>query len=135
MKNINQQYAKFLENKDCFNWKYYATGTTVYKLTLTSARKIMQQLHDILKEKGKIEAKIFFMSEPFDLKYGYHVHFLIDCDKSISKEMIDSIWQIVTNRTKIKNRLDIQKYIYGKGGAAYCSKYIGRFNADYDFLL
>ena len=77
------EYASYLGQT---NWTFYCTLSTKYPLTLNSARRSIMRLHEFIKINQKIENEISWIAEPFDTKYGYHIHALIklnclDCVK------------------------------------------------------
>lgn len=137
MKNEQQiAMANFLDNKAYFNWKFYCTGTTRYTLSFKLAEKIMENYYNELKELDNNipRPKIFFAAEPYDLKEGCHIHYLVECGNSITKKNLHDIWQKVANNKTKQHKTSISNYEYGKGGAFYLSKYICKPNAEYNFI-
>jgi len=134
--NMNKfkDYKDFLEDKSFFNWRFYCTGTTAYTLTTNSAIKLMNRFHHNLKTLYESEIKIFYVSEPFDLKDGCHVHFMIDCASSITIKDIYSCWNNAANKSLGRHRIVAEPYIYGLGGSNYYTKYLNRRNVHHDFL-
>ena len=124
-------------------WDYYCTLSTSYTLTSKSARRAMIRFSEHLKERFG-GANIFWVSEPFDLKEGCHLHALIKINKSIrysdylAKKALLESWQIVTANTSNVSKLHclhIRKYNRKLGGNFYVTKYIDKPNADYDFFF
>lgn len=133
------QYGAFLNQH---KWDYYCTLSTPYTLTSKSARRAMNRLYDRLREHYG-GANIFWASEPFDLKDGWHLHALIKINDTIlrsdylAKKALLKSWQIVTASTSKVSKLHclhIRKYNNKLGGNNYVSKYINKPNSDYDFF-
>jgi hypothetical protein len=80
---------KFAEWLDSLQFDYFCTFTTPYELTIPSARRAMEGLFDNLKKDfspvdtsqlvpdARNDLKMFFATEPFDVKEGHHTHALI----------------------------------------------------------
>ncbi len=133
---ISKSYGKFLEKT---NWTYYCTLTTSYPLTVNSARRSVERFHELLKVNFRLENEIFWIAEPFDSKYGYHLHALIklDClNPSKQKNSLNKAWQIATKGSygKFYNKSLFEHYIANKGGNYYVSELIGRNDVEYGFL-
>jgi len=135
---IRNSYAEWLSE---FEWSYYATLTTRYRLTMKSARKAVEGLHKQLSKAGN--AVIFFAIEPYDVKEGYHIHALILCPNGLKYQHVISSWQHVSgNKRKPKegehestwNRVELQRYNPKLGARHYVGKYIMKDQSDYDFL-
>ncbi len=143
-----EAYVHYLES---ISWNYWFTGTTWRELTLPSARRLANRFFDGFKKKGSL---MFYASEPFDVKEGYHIHGLLklpnrygDLDpenKMLFQDVINR-WQLVTGNTPLSgkngkfewsgwNRIDLQAFEPQKGAGGYCAKYILKKNADYDLL-
>jgi hypothetical protein len=140
--DLSKDYGLWLSN---FQWDYYATLTTKYKLTLPAARRAVEGLHKELLKAGY--SLIFFAIEPYDLKEGYHIHALMKVPKGYKYPHILQIWQHVSgNKRKVKegndgsgvstwNRIQLQTYNPKLGGSHYVGKYIMKERADYDLLV
>ena len=117
-------------------WDYYCTFTTRYQLSLKSSRRSMIRLYAFLSEKYGCTTKLFWVAEPFDTKYGCHVHALIDVgDKALITSIdLKKAWQVVSKGRGKKeyNNTVIKNYDNGKGGHFYLSKYLQRQGVDYD---
>lgn len=129
-------YGEFLEKT---NWTFYCTLTTSYSLTLNSARRCVERYHESLKFNFGIENQIFWIAEPFDCKYGYHLHALIklNCLRPLEqKNTLNKAWQLVTRGSygKSYNWSIFDTYKPNNGGNYYVSKYIGRDDIEYGFL-
>jgi hypothetical protein len=128
-------YGNWLNSE---HWHYYCTFTTRYQLTLSAARKSMERLHSHLSFRFAFAPKIFWVAEPFDSKYGCHLHALIEVEnkKLTSKTDIKNAWQVVSKGKGLKeyNNTTIKDYDRLKGGHFYLSKYLQRYNADYDIF-
>jgi len=137
-KVIQVEYAKWL---DTMKWTYWTTLTTRYKLTMKSARRMMEGMQKELQKGG--EAQIFFAIEPFDIKEGYHIHALILAPKVYKYKHIIQLFQHVSgNKVNRKNndgestwnRCEVEKYYKSKGANYYCAKYITKELSDYNLL-
>lgn len=135
---VRNSYAEWL---DTFDWSYWATLTTRYKLTMPSARRAMNGMFDQLSKAGKVS--IFYVCEPFDLKEGYHIHALIGLNGNLKYQHIIQTWQHVSgNKRKAKegdtqstwNRVDLQTYQPKLGARHYVGKYMTKNACDYDIL-
>lgn len=130
------EYATWI---DTLKWDSYCTFTTRYPLSKFSARKFMERLHEFI-SKEYPQVKIFWIAEPNDTKYGYHLHALINLNESEivnADRFIKKAWQVVSNGKggKEYNNTVIKPYIKGLGGNFYVSEYILRYNSDYDILF
>lgn len=131
-------WAKWLNTMD---WAYYCTFTTRYSMSVKSAGKSMERLHNCLKKKFP-DTILFWVAEPFDAKDGCHVHALLKVNKNESKaikstiSLIKKSWQVVSNGRggKEYNYSVILDYDKNKGGNHYVSKYMNSKNAEYDFI-
>jgi hypothetical protein len=133
---VNIEYADWLNTME---WGYYCTLTTRYSLSMKAARRAAERLNSYLqKHIGGI--RLFWVSEPFDTKYSYHIHALLHFSNPALKNaiaLIKKAWQVVTKGKggKEYNNTVIQPYDKELGANYYISKYMTRFNADYDILL
>ena len=128
-------YGNWLNSEQ---WDYYCTFTTRYQLTLKAARRSMEKLHSLISMKYGFAPKLFWVAEPFDTKYGCHVHALIEVHNKLltNKTDIRNAWQVVSKGKGLKeyNNTTIKDYDNLKGGHFYLSKYLQRSNADYDIF-
>lgn len=124
-----QGYGEWLNSID---WGYFCTLTTHYPQSVASARRMMNKLHGLLSE-NKNNPLIFWVAEPFDSLYGYHVHALIKVDSKNGFKAIKKCWRIVSKSNR--NYTVIQKYIRDKGANFYVAKYLSRNSTDYDILI
>ncbi len=129
-----ESYGDWLESYD---WNFYCTFTTDYTLSVTSARTRMELLTANLKRHlGNVS--IYWVSEPFDTKYGCHTHALIKVPEHLVQNgpsYIERNWHKLTRVKKFRgyNKTHIQPYIKGRGAHYYLGKYLHRHNADFDF--
>lgn len=128
--NVQQSMAQFIDTQE---WDYYATLTTSYEQTMPSARRLAHRMHD--RANRSSETTMFFACEPYDVKDGYHIHALIKTEMDF-KSLIEC-YQVTSAGKKIgkHQRIDLQKYQKGMGGAMYCAKYITKKLSDWDILL
>lgn len=124
-----------------FQWTYYATLTTKYRLSMPAARKAAEGMAKELGKGGSY--RFFFAIEPFDLRNGFHIHALIDAPTGYQYKHLIQIWQHVSgNKRKKKegetestwNRIDLQTYDPKLGAKHYVGKYIMKQRTDYDML-
>jgi hypothetical protein len=137
---VRNAYAEWLNE---FKWTYWATFTTVYKLTMPSARRAMEGMFKEISKAGKVT--IFYVIEPFDLKEGYHLHALVALEGNLKYNHIINLWQYLSGNKKLKkgktaegksiwNRTDLQKYNPKLGARHYVGKYMTKAMCDYDIL-
>ena len=121
-----------------YEWDYYCTFTTRYQLTLPSARRTMVKLHGLLTHNLGAAPIFFWVAEPFDTKYGCHLHALLALNNKTptSKTDIKNAWQVVSKGKGLKeyNNTTIKEYDRFKGGHFYLTKYLQRNDVDYDIL-
>jgi len=129
-------YVSYLET---IEWDFWITGTTNYALTLPSARRLMDRFHNNMKRYSgtlfRDELKIWWVAEPFDLRYGYHLHFLMEAKPEPRFKEIYTLWNYACKRSEGHHRCQAERYKPGKGAGAYCAKYILKRNSDYDLLV
>jgi hypothetical protein len=133
--NIQQQQQALGQWLSPIEWNYWATPTTGYTLTQPSARRAMHRLHDALDRFSPCE--MFWASEPFDTKEGFHTHALIK--SALPFKIIVDTWQQVSGNTKFErgkkwNRIQLDDYNPELGAGYYCGKYITKKLSDYDYL-
>ena len=73
-KSMSVHYGEWLNT---MQWDNFCTFTTRYSLSLKSARNSMGRLSNFIVSEYGFKTKIFWTAEPFDTKYGYHLHALI----------------------------------------------------------
>jgi hypothetical protein len=130
------EYGKFLDKS---SWTFFCTFSTHYPLSLKSSRSSIQRFHCFLKQNMNLENSIFWIAEPFESRYGYHIHALVKIfapEPEIYKPKLIKAWQIVTNGAKNNsyNWTNISPYIPELGANFYLTKYIGRADIDYDLI-
>lgn len=134
--NKNIAFAEWLNTMP---WGFYCTLTTRYSMSVRSARRAIERFHSNLQKRlGGI--RLFWVAEPFDTKYSYHLHALIKVSNPKVKNVIELLkkaWQVVTKGKggKEYNNTVIQPYKSKLGANFYVSKYMMRNNADYDILF
>jgi len=118
-------------------WQFYCTFTTKYSMSIKQARNAMKRLHSHLTSiYGNI--KLFWIAEPFDTKYSYHTHALVQFAEPFKKSLksiLQNAWQIVSKGKggKEYNNTVIKPFDKSLGAHHYVSKYVQRNNADWDF--
>ena len=133
---ISVSYGNWLNTMP---WDYYCTFTTRYQLSKPAARRSMARLQDIIKRQYMDIPEIFWVAEPFDSKYGCHLHALVKITGKTPQTIthLKNAWQIASKGRGLKeyNNTTIKDYDPQKGGHFYVAKYLQRHNADYDFYL
>jgi hypothetical protein len=135
-KRVVDEYGNFLGQT---NWTFYCTLSTRYSLSDVSAKRYIEATHELLQLKFNLNTQIYWVAEPFDSKYGFHLHCLVkfNCEEphKHKKELIKA-WQIVTNGScgKKYNWTNIVPYDPKLGGRFYVVKGIGRDDVEYGFL-
>jgi hypothetical protein len=134
-RSIIEDYGLWLNSQ---SWDYYGTFTTRQSLTLTGARRSMERLYRLLAADYNSDPKIFWVAEPFDTKYGCHLHALLKLPNNHTslKTKIKDAWQVVSygKGKKEYNNTTIKVYDKKKGAHFYIAKYLHRDDADYDIL-
>ena len=121
------------------NWTFYCTLSTQKSLSIKSAQRYIERTHEQLQTKYNLETQMYWVAEPFDSKYGYHLHCLVkfNCEDphKYKKELIKA-WQIVTKGSygKWYNLTTILPYYANLGGRYYLVKGIDNNNIEYGFL-
>jgi hypothetical protein len=108
-------------------------------MSVKSARRAAERLYSHL-QKHIGNVRVFWVAEPFDTKYGYHLHALIHIGNPVLSgaiELIKKAWQVVTKGKGGKgyNNTVIEPYKKELGANYYVSKYMLRHNSDYDIHL
>lgn len=134
-KSLINDYGIWLNS---YHWDYYCTFTTRYQLSKNAARTMMGKMCLQMKEKHNIEPVIFWVAEPFDTKYGCHLHALVNIANKaiITKIDLKNIWQVVSRGKGKKeyNNTTIKDYDPLMGGHFYISKYLQRPGLEYDLF-
>jgi hypothetical protein len=135
-KELVNEYGNFLGQT---NWTFYCTLSTTYPLSVKQAQRYIERTHDLLKLNFKLRNKIFWVAEPFDSNYGFHLHCLVklDCESPLKHKMeLIKAWQIVTkgNNGKKYNWTSVVPYDANLGAKYYVVKGIGRNDVEYGFL-
>ena len=90
------EYGNFLGQT---NWTFYCTLSTQNPLSVKSAQRYIERTHEQLQTNYNLETQMYWVAEPFDSKYGFHLHCLVKFDTTeahkYKKELIKA-WQIVT---------------------------------------
>lgn len=128
---IADEYANFVAKQP---WDYFVTFTTRYELTLKSTRRLMNRFIDRTNKMSNTEQSLFWVAERFECKDGFHAHGLLN-SKVEFKELVEA-YQVVTGskRNGDWSAITLKKYNKAQAAAKYCSKYILKHYADYDFF-
>lgn len=125
-----ESFSNWLSN---YKFTTFATFTTEQPLHLTGARRMAAKFGHWI-QAGK-DSSMFWAAEPFDAREGYHFHALINTYGKISNQQMKDYWQN-EKRFGIGQFLGIRRAL-GKENQIenYCSKYISKHLADYDFYI
>ncbi len=118
---------------------FYFTLSTLYPLIVIFPKRNIVATHEVLHLKFNLINNINWDAEPFDSKYGFHVHCLVkfNCeDPHKRKKELIKAWQIVTKGSygRKYNWTTIEPYDANLGGKFYVVKGIGRNDVEYGFL-
>ena len=122
-------------NDSIFNWNFFCTFTTQYKLTMKSARRMMERLYSSVKAEYP-DAQLYWVAEPFSTSRCYHIHALIGLNDNSNegKYFILKIWKkISASKSGYKsNRATVYGYDKNKGANYYVAKYLDHNDTDSD---
>ena len=135
-KRIVNEYGNFIGQT---NWTFYCTLSTHYRLNIKNAQRYIERTHEQLKLNFKLSNQMFWVAEPFDTKFGFHVHCLVkfECEDPFKhKKDLIKAWEIVTKGKygKMYNWTHIVPYKPNFGGNFYVVKAIHRNDVEYGFL-
>ena len=147
-RRINNPYLPWLKAQP---WSFFCTGTTRYELTLKSARRLAERFYKAIMNQGEY-VTMFWAAEPFDVKEGHHIHFLVYFMRfpgpGLFRTLVD-LWQWTTGNkalfihagtNKIEwdkvswNAINLRSYDRKRGAAGYTAKYMNKTRADYDYI-
>ena len=135
-KRLVNEYGNFLCQTD---WTFYCTLSTRFPLSVKCAKRYIEATHELLELKFNLINQIFWVAEPFDSNYGFHIHCLakFNCENphSCKKDLIKA-WQIVTKGSygEKYNWTSIVPYNANLGAKYYVVKGLGRNDVEYGFL-
>ena len=117
-----------------FNWTYFGTLTTSYRLTPKSARRLAERFHQMANTLAPM--RMFWIAESFDMKEGQHIHALIQIYGNIHKKTLRNIFQKACGKLRNNswNRIDLKPYDRKRQGAQYVTKDLKYNSTDYDIL-
>ena len=118
---IHNEYARFIQQ---FNWNYFITCRTPYRIHTMTVRKWLEKLFD---RTYKID-NVFYVSERDKGDYNnLHVHMLLDTNTDMThKEIRYGLGNIsVGDYQIVYDQDEVCKYV---------TKHIGK-DVDYDFLI
>lgn len=113
------------------DWSFFFTVAYKAERNKTSCFKQMHGLYDYLNEKyqDSTELRLFFTTEPFTNRKGYHNHFVIYIeDKKLHEQIVTDIQEYFNY-----DRTDVSTYDRYKAGLFYMSK-DGLSGEDWDFI-
>ena len=115
-------------------WNLWTTLSTGYELTLPSTRRAMIRFHEKVSKTNPCQ--VFWASEKFDVKDGFHLHTLWKFqneiyDKATYGQFVND-WRSVC-KTKQANVYS-KSYKMNMGAHEYISKYITKQCSDYDYF-
>lgn len=135
-KRVVNEYGNFLGQT---NWTFYCTLSTHNPLSIKSAQRYIEKTHEQLESNYNLKTQIFWVAEPFDSKYGFHIHCLVKFDSEDPqkyKKVLNKAWQKATKGSygKKYNWTNIVPYEASLGAKYYVVKRIGRNDIEYGFL-
>jgi hypothetical protein len=149
-RDLTPEQQIYVEWLDTLEWSFFATLTTKFELTPKSARRAVERYFKIISRLSKGCCKLFYVTEPFELKDGMHLHCLIHLPKQFHdpifyQKLIDAWQMAVGTYNRVKNehdlweeqpqsRIDLRRYKVERGAPGYLSKYLMKNNCDYDIL-
>ena len=113
------------------NWDFFFT--IAYKAD-RNKKSCFRQMHSIYEEivnkyGDRTEIRMFFTTEPFTNRVGYHNHFILYVeDKKLHEEVV-----LLVQKYFSYDKTDVKKYDRYKAGLFYASKE-GLINEDWDIL-
>jgi hypothetical protein len=113
------------------DWSFFFTVAYKSDRNKNSCFKQMHGLYDYLKKKYQDSTKLrlFFTTEPFTNRKGYHNHFVIHIeDKKLHEQIVTEIQSYFNY-----DRVDLSRYDRYKAGLFYMSKE-GLSGEDWDFI-
>lgn len=126
-------------------WQRFCTFTTGYPLSLPSARRAMERFYARAQAEvfNGADVQMFWVAEKFECKDGYHTHGLLNYDNtSVSgvpnlHEVLSHTWNVVSGAygKRKRYRSSFSNYNKKRSAGKYCSKYLLKRYADYDFLF
>lgn len=130
------EYGNFLGQT---NWTFYCTLSTTYPLNIKIAQRYIEMTHEQLQTNFNLKTQIYWVAEPFDSKYGFHLHCLVKFDNKEPhkyKKVLIKAWQIVTKGSygEKYNWTSIVPYDANLGAKYYVVKFIGRNDIEYGFI-
>jgi hypothetical protein len=112
-------------------WSFFFTVSYKLERKKNSCFKQMHGVYDYLVEKygESTELRLFFTTEPFTNRKGYHNHFVIYIeDKKLHEQIVTDIQEYFSY-----DRIDVGAYDRYKAGLFYMSK-TGLSGEDWDFI-
>jgi hypothetical protein len=112
-------------------WTFFGTIAYSSDLDKKVCYRLMNTMYNELESRyGDItDLRLFFTTEPFDVRNGYHNHFVINTSNTM---LAESIAEDITEFFKY-DRVDIVGYDKYKAGLFYMTKK-GLINEDWDIL-
>jgi len=113
------------------DWSFFVTVAYSHERNKKSCYRMMNALYDELVNKygEEAELRIFFTTEPFTNRNGYHNHFVVYC----SDERLNEVIQSDIENYFTGNRLAVEPYSKYEAGLFYMVKK-GLVNEDWDIL-
>lgn len=134
LSEIQQEYVDWIET---LAWDFWCTGTTSYALSTAGARRLISRFQSVTARTlgTNADVEIFWVAEPFDLKEGHHLHWLMRVTPDVLRyQDYYQIWQAVSSKRMGWHRIQMEKFRPKIGAGGYCSKYIMKAHSDYDII-
>ena len=130
-----REWGKFL---DRMNWSAFCTFSPPYRVTPSSARRKMSNLHKALSLTYGPTTRMFWVTEPFADRHRYHMHALIKIKvvDALVERSIEGVWHSISRPKGFDsgNLGLIERYQPHLGASYYLAKHLNKDNIDYDLF-
>ena len=133
-----KEMGRYLDND--FEWHADGTFTTQYFMSKKSARRLIENLHQVVQRKiGNLQLTTYWVAERGPFADDYHLHALFSADTKPDNliAIIEDAWLKVsrTKRVQSENRFTVDPFEKGDGACSYLTKQLSMREVDYDFIL
>lgn len=122
-RTTSSSYADLVNHQ---GFTHFSTFTTSEILSQKSARRLAQKIASRIPSSSSNGLKMFWVSEAFDSRDGFHLHALLKVSSKADIQELKRWYELHFGKCKI---------LLKRGNAAgYVAKHLMRPNTDYDFL-
>jgi hypothetical protein len=120
-------------------WSIFSTFTTEYRLSEKSARRLIENLHEVVESKIQDPLTTFWVAERFRDRNDFHLHALLHAEKEVGsliytvKNVFDKV--STTKGMQTKNVCLIEPFDITRGGAHYLCKSFLLKDPECDIIL